>query len=125
VGQQFNNFVVHESDRPYLGVQIIDTRNDGSVEHQWFMRWCVLHFGGQSSPYNVGCSQLRMLELCKGDPKDPSSRFSRNRVHLNLPTMPKWDPSLPRVLLLRADGELASQEVDYVDGIHSVTRWAR
>ena len=32
------------------------------------------------------------------------------------------DPSLPRVLCLREDGELASAEVDYVDDIHPTSR---
>ena len=101
---------------------MIDTRNDGSHERHWFMRYCVLHFGGKNSPYQACQGQARILELAKGEPDDPHSRFQWKRVHLNLPTMKSWDPSLPRVLLLRADGELATQQVDYVDDIHPVSR---
>jgi hypothetical protein len=122
VGQQFNNFQAHKDDKPYLGVRMIDTRNDGSLERHWFSRYIVLHFGGRGSPYCAGVGQLRILELCKGHPQDPKSRFGWERVHLNLPTMPNWDPSLPRVLLLRSDQEMASQEADYVDDIHPVSR---
>jgi hypothetical protein len=123
VGQQFNNFRANREDRPYLGVRMYRTQNDGSVEEEWFARYAVLHFGGRASPYVAGRMQRRILELCKGHPRDSLSRFGWDRVHLNLPTMRNWDPSLPRVLLLRADGE-ASQEVDYVDDndIHPVTR---
>lgn len=31
VGSQFHNFVAHHQDRPYLGVRMIDTSNDGSI----------------------------------------------------------------------------------------------
>jgi hypothetical protein len=43
-------------------------------------------------------------------------------VYLNLPGSLGYDPSLPRVLLLRKDGELATREADYVDNIHLVVR---
>jgi hypothetical protein len=68
VGQQFNNYRAHVNDIPYLGVRMIDTRNDGSHEKQWFTRYCVLHFGGRCSPYIASVCQLRILELCKGHP---------------------------------------------------------
>lgn len=122
VGQQFNNFQAHEDDRPYLGVRMYETRNDGSLEKQYFMRYGVLHFGGKDSPYQANQGQLRILELCKGPPDEAGSAFQWSRVVLNLPTMPLWDPSLPRVLLLRDDEELASQEASYVDDIHPVAR---
>jgi hypothetical protein len=38
VGQQFNNYRAHVNDRPYLGVRMIDTRNDGSQE-KCFALW--------------------------------------------------------------------------------------
>jgi hypothetical protein len=43
-------------------------------------------------------------------------------VYLNLLGSFGYDPSLPRVLLLRKDGELATRDVDYVDNIHPVVR---
>jgi hypothetical protein len=33
-----------------------------------------------------------------------------------------WDPSLPQVILLRKDGEMASGQVQYVDDIHPIDR---
>jgi hypothetical protein len=54
-------------------------------------------------------------------PDNDSSPFQWERVVLNLPTE-QWDPSLPRVMLIRKDGELAVRLVDYVDDIHPATR---
>jgi hypothetical protein len=100
VGQQFNNVQAHPHDRPYLGVRLIDTRNDGSHERHWFMRYSVLHFGGKGSPYNACQGQLQILELAKNPPFISSSAFRWGKVVLNIATMDRWDPSLPRVLLL-------------------------
>ena len=124
VGQQFNNFRAHCDDRPYLGVRMIETQNDGSFERHFFMRYSVLHFGGKNSPWQAGQGQLRILELAKGPPDDYAGGFGWDHVVLNLPTMtmPNWDPSRPRVLPIRKDHELASQEADYVDDIHPVAR---
>lgn len=122
IGQQFNNFAAHHEDRPDLGVRMIDTRNNGSKEKHWFMRFSVLHFGGRVSPYIAGMGQQRILEWVKRPPHDTASPYQFDRVILNLPTADGWDPSLQRVLRIRKDGELASAEVNYVDDLHPVSR---
>ena len=122
VGQQFNNFAAHYKDRPYLGVRMIDTNNNGSTEREWFMRFSALHFGGRCSPYIACMGQQRILELARGQPDDLSSPFHFVKVVLNLPTSMTWDPSLPRVMRISKDGELASAQVDYVDDIHPTAR---
>ena len=43
-------------------------------------------------------------------------------MHLNLPGDVDYDPSMPRVMLLRKDGELATREANYVDDIHPCIR---
>jgi hypothetical protein len=55
-------------------------------------------------------------------PWDESSPFRWDKVVRNLPTDNSWDPSMPRVMLLRKDGELATRLVDYVDDIHPSVR---
>jgi hypothetical protein len=122
VGKHFNNFQAHEDDRPYLGVRMFETRNDGSFEKQWFARYNRLHFGGRASPYIACQGQSRILEWALRPPWDESSPFRWDKVVLNLPTDDPWDPSLPRVMLLRKDGELAARLVDYVDDIHPSVR---
>lgn len=86
VGQQFNNYASHPDDQPYCGVQMIDTRNDGSPEHHWFMRFGALHFGGRCSPFIATVGQQRILECAKKPPQDHSSPFQFSKVILNLPT---------------------------------------
>jgi hypothetical protein len=43
-------------------------------------------------------------------------------VRLNLPGSQWYDPSIPWVMLLWKDGELAMRETNYVNDIHPVTR---
>ncbi len=63
-----------------------------------------------------------ILELCKGNQHDPNNHWQWKTVHLNLPGSQVYDPSMPMVMLVRKDGELATQEANYVDDIHPVTR---
>ena len=122
VSKHFMNWQAHEDDRPYLGVRMYETWNDGSFERKWFARYRVLHFGGRASPYLACQGQSRVLEWAMKSPEDDSSPFQWSRVVLNLPTENPWDPSLPRVMLIWKDGELAARLVDYVDDLHPSTR---
>ena len=63
-----------------------------------------------------------ILELCKGDRHDPANHWQRETVRLNLPGDVDYDPLMPRVMLLRKDGELATREANYVDDIHPCIR---
>jgi len=117
VGEMFHNYRAHLSARKYLGVRCIETKNDGSVENETYMRSSVLVFGCSSSPYQAGQGQSRILDICKGDRHDDSNPWQWDRVHLNLPFSRNYDPSLPRILLIRKDGELATREATYVDDI--------
>ena len=123
VGQHFNNFRVHPRDQHTLGVRYIYTNNaDGAVERETFLRFNCCPFGHRSSPNTCCQGQTRILEVCKGDPLDTTNEFQFARCVLNLPTALRYDPSMPRVMLLREDGELASSEVTFVDDIHVAGR---
>ena len=122
VGAMFNNFRTHPSERHALGVRVINTRPQGEYERHEFWRFCALHFGGRPSPYLACQSQRLILELCKGDRRDPKNHWQWETVRLNLPGDSNYDPSMPRVMLLRRDGELATREADYVDDIHPCIR---
>jgi len=60
--------------------------------------------------------------VCKGNPVDRKDEFQFTSCHLNLPTIDNYDTSIPRVMLLREDGELATTEVTFVDDIHVAGR---
>ena len=122
VAQQFNNFRMHKKERHSHGVRFIHTRNDGSPEPETILQCCVLNFGCLCSPYVAVQGEERIMELCEGDPSDTSNPFQYHECWLNLPTSREYDPSLPRVLLLRADGELANRKVTFVDDIHGGSR---
>jgi hypothetical protein len=92
VDQQFHNIQSHESNRPYLGVRMIDTCNDGSQEKHWFLRFKCLRFGGRASAYIANQAQARIMEFALKDRCSQLSAFQWDRVRLNLPTMMGWDP---------------------------------
>ena len=122
VSQMFHNFKMHKEERHSHGIRFFHTRNDGSPEEQSFWRWCVLNFGCLCSPYVACQGEERIMEMCMGDPKDESNLFQWDRVLLNLPFALPFDPSMPRVILLRKDGEMATRKVVFVDDIHGAGR---
>lgn len=122
VGQMFNNFLMHVSERHSHGIRYIHTQNDGSVEEETILRCCALSFGCLCSPYLSVQGEDRIMELCMGNPSDNNNVFQWDHVKLNLPWTQEYDPSMPRVLLLRSDGELATRKVFFVDDIHGATR---
>ena len=62
------------------------------------------------------------MELCTGDRKDQANPWHWETVRLNLPCDKDYNPSFPRCMLLRADGELANRWVKYVDDIRVAVR---
>jgi hypothetical protein len=118
VGAMFNNFPTHPLERHVLGVRVINTRPEREYKRHEFWHFCVLHFGGHPSSYLACQSQRLILELCKGDRHNPLNHWQWETVRLNLPGDIDYDPSMPHVMLLRKDGELAMIEADYVDNIH-------
>ena len=123
VGEMFHNFMVHESERHALGIRHMLTSGDGTTaEKTVFRRFTRLHFGGKGSPYCAFRGQVILLDICKGDHKDEQNLFHWQRVHCNLPTNGDFDPSMPRVLKLRSDGELACRKTTFVDDIHVAGR---
>ncbi len=100
VGAMFNNFCTRTCERHLLGLRIINTRPEGEYKHHEFWRFCALHFGGRPSPYLACQSEQIILEICKGDRRDPENHWQRDTVRLNLPGGFGYDPSMPWVMLL-------------------------
>jgi hypothetical protein len=123
VGAMFNNFRVHLLERHTLEVhtlevQVINTALEGEYEHHKVWHFCALHFGGRPSPYLACQSHRIILQLCKGDRHDINNHWQLDTVRLNLPGLEDYDPSMPQVMLLQKDGELATREAHYVDNIY-------
>ena len=115
----FNIFVFHESERHSLGVRFIHINPQARVERETFERFCVLNFGNMTSPYVACQGQTRIIELAMRPPTDSTSAFQWTRVKLNCPFSLRYDPSVPRVLLLRKDNELACRHATYVDYVRA------
>ena len=122
VGEHFHNFRTHPDERPYVGARLYKTDAGAQNEECEIGRFTVLHFGGLPSPYCGTQGENRILEWAMGDPRDVKNPFHYQRVVLNLPCSLNYDPSLPRVLKLREDNELATDQKTYVDDVHTVGR---
>lgn len=125
VGEQFHNFGLHPSERPFHGVDVpqdlvdeflsTDDPFDRALAVSGFMRWERLCFGWQSSPYFALRMFARALEYAQGSPNEPGSAFCWDRVVLNLPCSPTYDPSRPRVMRITAAGKVAAALVAFFD----------
>ena len=122
VGEMFLNFMVNVRERHALGIRHVMTESQGKCEETVFRRFNRLHFGGKGSPYFAYQGQVILLDICKGDRKDEANPFHWQRVHCNLPASLTYDTSMPRVMKLRGDGELACGEATFVDDIHLAGR---
>lgn len=122
VSSMFMNFQAHHKERHALGVRDIETHGDGSYEPHTFLRYSTLHFGGKCSPYLACQAELRILEACMGNRHDENNEWQWEEVWLNLMFAAGYDCSLPRVILLRKDGEAATRKAVYVDDIHPTGR---
>jgi hypothetical protein len=122
VAQQFYNFPLNEKERHSHGAQFIHTQKDGSVEPQTMLQCSVMPFGCKTFPYLATQGQERIMEMAEGDPSDPSNPFCYSECYLNLQTSKNYDCSMPKVMLLREDGELATRRATFVDDIHGADR---
>jgi hypothetical protein len=108
VGGMYNNYNADLSEWPSLGVRYIHTDARAVVEREEVLRFTVLNFGCRCAGYLAGQGQSRILEIIMREPDDATSAFRWCKTRLNLPCSEGHDPSLPRVLVLKKDGELAT-----------------
>jgi hypothetical protein len=121
VAQQFNNFTLHEKERPYHGVRYIHTDISGAPERESLLQLKVLNFGCLANPYLATQGEERIMEMAQGNPQDESNPFHYHSCWLNLPMAKNYDPSMPQVMLLKKNGELATRRVTFVDDLHATS----
>jgi hypothetical protein len=119
IGEQFHNYMLHESERVFCGVHVptrlVECLRAEGLQVAPLMRWERLVFGWQSSPYLALRMLARALELARGHPLDLDSAFCFDAVQLNLPGAPGYDPGRLRVTKVRRDGTAAADLVAYCD----------
>lgn len=113
VGEMFLNYNLHYSERHMFGVRLVTGFGDDEV--QIVMRFCRLMFGGTPCPYIAVQGHARAMELATGDNKDPTNPLHWMDAIGNFPFDTNYDPSLPRVIRIRADGEMAAGTPAFVD----------
>ena len=113
---------MHEDKRESAGVRVTKTQGGGALEMDDFWRFRVLNFGNLSSAYIACQGEARMLEMCQGEPNEENNPFAWVVVVENYPCSMRYDPLLPRVILLNKEGKLAARQACYVDDIHVAAR---
>jgi hypothetical protein len=112
VGEQFYNFMLDPSVRPYCGVDLSPYFEDVTSWEVWHR--CVM--GLKSSPY--GCIRMDLLgdEIARGYHRTPDNPFFFDSVRLNLPGSCQYDPCHPWVAKLDSrSGRIAGDVRTYVD----------
>ena len=84
IGEQFHNYMLHETEQVFCGVEIpqdlVDSLRAEGLTIDRVMRWNRLVFGWQSSPYLALCMLARAIECAKGHPADEVNAFEWERV---------------------------------------------
>ncbi len=117
IGEMFLNFMLHPTLRILCGVDLTNYDLDLSslevpvdpAEVKAWVSWNRIAMGLKWSPYQAIKSMHFAEEVTRGDRKDPNNVFSWDRVRLNLPGQPVYDPSLPWVSKVKdlEDGTVA------------------
>jgi hypothetical protein len=94
-------------ERAFHGVLIPSYLVKTMKDTEPLMRWTRLPFGWSQSPVFALRILARAIELANIHPSDSTSAFQWSKVVLNLLASPEYDPSKPRVQLLRYDGRIA------------------
>lgn len=121
LGEMFLNFCLDESLHEYCGVDLGPYLNTKLTRTRW-ERWVRCMMGLKASPYLAAKGMLLALEWILGDTMDPSNVFHWDRVRLNLPGHPTYDPQLPwvsRVKTVGSEEVLAAMLVAYVDDLRA------
>jgi hypothetical protein len=108
LGEMFLNFPMDPKVRPYAGVDFKPTKkaiedlNKNRKEGPEFIddqeRWERLFMGMRPSPFIAIQYLYLALEMAVGDRRDKKNPMRWDRVRLNLPGDPSFDPSLPFVM---------------------------
>ena len=115
-GDQFLNYPLDPKIRPYAGVDV-------SWMHArlLWLRWTRMAMGLVPSPFVAVRLFSWAFEIIKGNREDPSNPFHWSKVILNLPGMPSFDESMPRVYKWNPiTAAIAADVKTYVDDSRTV-----
>jgi hypothetical protein len=131
LGEMFLNFPMDLRLRPYAGVDLTRLAphfEKGAFDREavldengrLYERWERLFMGMKPSPYNAVRYFYWAEEFARGNPVDSKNALRYDRVKLNLPGDPAFDPTLPLVMKWNdADDKLAGDIVTFVDDLRA------
>jgi len=114
LGEMFLNYAMDPCLRPYSGVDVSLVSKKGQGR-EW-MQWGRTFMGFRSSPYMAVRTFNWCLDVVRGDPEDKCNSFGYDRIRINLPGDPKYNPSLPWLCKMNEDRE-ACDVVEYMDDV--------
>ena len=117
VGEMFLNFMLHEEVRELCGVDftLYFPKEVNEERRVLWERWSRCAMGLRTSPYQAIQAMMWAKEVIMGDRHDPNNVFRWQRLVLNLPGMPTYDPSRSWICKVREDGTLACDLFTYCD----------
>ena len=115
VSQEFQNYVLSKEERPYHGVVIHRDLCETEELVEPLMRCTIPPFGWTCSPYFILIILEQAVELYIGNHTDTNNPFHWHHVHFNLPCATRYYTSLPRVWLIRFDGEVVVRVIVLFD----------
>jgi hypothetical protein len=113
VGEMFLNYMMHFTERHSFGARIVTGEGENEIQH--VMRFNRLLFGGRPCPYLAVQGHARAMELVLGNHEDPANPLHWVRTITNWPYDLHCDPSMPRIIRVCADGEMAAGSPAFVD----------
>jgi hypothetical protein len=132
-GEMFHNFPMHPRVRPFAGVElgslassIRSLEKPEGKQRPTKLRWTRLFMGMRSSPYLAIRHYYWGEEFARGNPSRKDNPMGYDRIVLNLPGMPNYDPSYPKVMKWRdpnpnsksnTAGHVAGDVVTFVDDV--------
>ena len=130
LGEQFLNFPLDESLRPYAGIDItrikdeipegILTEEQRASKGRVFLRWERTLMGLKSSPYNAQKMMAWVCDVIRGDPSHRFNVFRWDTYKSNCPGSPTYDPSRPVGCRWRSqDNTMSSSFEIYVDDVRT------
>ncbi len=105
IGEMFLNFMLHPTLRVLCGVDLsnydlnlssLDVPVDPAEVKTW-VSWNRIAMGLKWSPYQAIKGMHFAEEVIRGNRKDPDNVYRWDRVRLNLPGQPDYEPALPWV----------------------------
>jgi hypothetical protein len=115
VGDCFLNFMLHPTLRELAGVDLSHYFGEGG-KVIW-EAWKCAGMGVKSSPFQAVLALTVADEIIKGNHLDEKNEFRWVRVRFNLPGNHDYDPSIPWVLKVREDRQIASDLFTFVDDL--------